>query len=59
MSSKALLLKIAESYEDQALSLGLLPTAIKINWIKNSLRYDEISYDDVVEKLLQLVLIGH
>lgn len=58
MSTNAVLLDIAEKYEDQALSLGLLSTAIKINWIKNSLRYDNVSHIDMFERLMQIVLLG-
>lgn len=52
------MIEIIETYEAQALQLGDLDTAIRLNWLANSAKFDGICMDDVVERLLQMTING-
>ena len=45
-----------EKLEDKALLLGDLKTAIKLNWLRNSLKYDGIDCDTACFKMLEIVV---
>ena len=47
-----------ETYENKALELGDVKTAIKLNWIKNAIRYDGMNLGDAVEHMLAVTILG-
>ena len=47
-----------EHYETQALELGDLKTAIKLNWLRNAVKSCQVSVVDSVLRMQQITLGG-
>jgi len=45
------LLKRLQTLEDMALTMGDLDTAIKLNWLRNSIKFDGLDYDTACYKM--------
>lgn len=45
-------------HEDDALECGDLLTAIKLNWLRNSCKFDGIDYDTACVAYMNITLVG-
>jgi hypothetical protein len=57
MKGDRLIDRIGE-YEDKALACGDLQSAIRLNWLRNAVRFDGLSYDEGCYQLLALTIGG-
>ena len=51
-------LKLIENYETQALELGALDVAVKLNWLRNAVLTQDANTDDIIERLLQIAILN-